>query len=300
MNTDAQVAAAPSRPAEAPGTTAPSRTDPTTGIHLHQVGFRVGQAQLLDGVDLHIPRQGRTAVVGTNGAGKSTLLKILAGLRPPTSGEVRLDGVDLRAMSSAARARQIAFVGQEDVPAADLCVGEAVSLGRTPHRRPWQGGGAGERRLVTEALEAVGMSHRIDDPCDRLSGGERRRLVLARGLVQKAGILVLDEPTNHLDIAWQLRLWHLLADLPGAVVAAVHDIDIVLRHFDAVVVLAAGRVVAAGNPQDALTPEVVAEAFGVRAHTLYDPHTQGLRLLIDDVLTRSTASTSLDASGKES
>ncbi|WP_240322578.1 ABC transporter ATP-binding protein [Austwickia chelonae] len=270
------------------------------GLRLRRVGFRIGRAQLLEEVDLYIPRGRRTAVVGTNGAGKSTLLKILAGLRPPTSGQVSLDGVDLRAVPAASRARQIAFVGQEDVPAADLCVREAVALGRTPHRRPWQGGGTGERRLVMGALTAVGMAHRIDDPCDRLSGGERRRLVLARGLVQDAGILVLDEPTNHLDIAWQLRLWYLLGELSGTVVAAVHDIDIVLRHFDAVIVLAQGRVVAAGDPVDSLTPEVIAEAFGVRAHTVYDPHTQGTRLLIDDVLTRSPVPAPDEAPGKES
>ncbi len=300
MNAETQVVSEATRRSQTPdlGTSTSAADD--DGLRLRRVGFRIGRAQLLEEVDLYIPRGRRTAVVGTNGAGKSTLLKILAGLRPPTSGQVSLDGVDLRAVPAASRARQIAFVGQEDVPAADLCVREAVALGRTPHRRPWQGGGTGERRLVMGALTAVGMAHRIDDPCDRLSGGERRRLVLARGLVQDAGILVLDEPTNHLDIAWQLRLWYLLGELSGTVVAAVHDIDIVLRHFDAVIVLAQGRVVAAGDPVDSLTPEVIAEAFGVRAHTVYDPHTQGTRLLIDDVLTRSPVPAPDEAPGKES
>lgn len=240
----------------------------------------VGGQVILRGVDLVIPPGSRTAVVGINGAGKSTLLRALAGLTAPHAGRVTIGGEDLAGRSAATRARTIAFVGQEDTPPMELRVGELVALGRVPHHPPWRAGGGSERSIVIEALERVGMADYIDRRCHQLSGGERRRVVLARGLAQGTPILALDEPANHLDIAWQLRLLALLGEYRGTVVASMHDLDLVLRHFDQVAVVGDGRLLAAGPPVETLNPALLRTAFGVDAAPVTDPGTGRPHLLI--------------------
>lgn len=252
-------------------------------LNVNDVGYAIDGRFLVRDVTLSVDEGQRVAFVGPNGAGKSTLVRVLAGIRAPTTGTVRLAGDVLHAMRHRERARRVAFVGQEEAPAADLLLREAVALGRTPHRRPWSGDSAAERLLVADALRTVGLADRAEDRCDHLSGGERRRLVLARGLVQQAGLLILDEPTNHLDIAWQLRLLAALDAFHGTVLAAIHDVDTVVRHFDLVVVLSAGRVVAVGEPEQTLTPKVVRACFGVETSPARSPATGQRHLLVDGV-----------------
>lgn len=162
----------------------------------------------------------------------------------------------------------------------ELRVAELVELGRIPHRAPWARSGEDEADTVLAALDRVGMSEYADRRCHQLSGGERRRVVLARGLAQGAPILALDEPTNHLDVAWQLRLLGLLGEHPGTIIASIHDLDLVLRHFDQVVVVGSGRVLAVGDPVATLTPSLVKEAFGVDTRHVIDPESGGTHLLV--------------------
>lgn len=226
---------------------------------------------ILHDVDLDLAPGTTTAIVGVNGTGKSTLLRALAGLRPAVAGQVEVGHDPLMSLTPRERARRIAFVGQEETPPEDLLVGEMIALGRTPYSRPWESGGRDERRVVLEALARVGMSEFVDRPCDALSGGERRRALLARGLAQDCPILMLDEPTNHLDIAHQHHLLTLVRALERTTVMAIHDLDLAHRYSDHVVVLHAGTVLAAGPPRDALRAEVIATAFGMHATLLTDP-----------------------------
>ncbi|WP_210424452.1 ABC transporter ATP-binding protein [Gephyromycinifex aptenodytis] len=236
---------------------------------------------IVSDVDLEIARGSRVALVGTNGAGKSTLLRAISGITRPAAGAVLLDGEDIHAMPGRQRARKIAFVGQEEHPPAELRLDEMVALGRIPNRAPWELGASDDHRIVRESLSVVGLLDRIDDTCDRLSGGERRRAVLARGLAQGCSVLMLDEPTNHLDIRWQIKLLELIAAYEGTVVAAMHDLDLVLRHFDAVAVLHAGKVWAFGAPHEVFTPELLAETFAVTTCQIRHPSRDQSHLLID-------------------
>ena len=158
-----------------PAGVALSTTDLDAGVDEHLV---------VAGVTLAVEPGCLVAVVGENGSGKSTLLRTVAGLSRPLAGSVTVDGTDLRALTGRARARLLAWVGQEDAPAEELLVWQAVALGLVPHQRPWAGSGAGEREAVGAALAQVGLQALADRRCDHLSGGERRRVMLARGLVQ--------------------------------------------------------------------------------------------------------------------
>ena len=254
-----------------------------SGPHLEAIGLgcAIGRHEILRDVDLTVVRGETIGVVGPNGSGKSTLLRTLAGILPAVAGQVRLLGAPLHERSARQRAREVAMVGPEEAPDDDLLVGELVALGRTPHRAPWSSGGAGERREVVRALAAVEMSDAIDRPVRQLSGGERRRALLARGLAQDAPLLILDEPTNHLDVRHQLELLELVRTLERTVLVAMHDLALAATACDRVVVLHGGTVHSSGPAAEALTPEIVRDVFGVRATPVRHPHSGVVHLLFD-------------------
>ncbi|SDS64192.1 iron complex transport system ATP-binding protein [Friedmanniella luteola] len=254
-----------------------SPASPTSppGVALTATGLDAGVDGhlVVAGVSLAVEPGSLVAVVGENGSGKSTLLRALAGLSRPLAGRVAVDGADLHALPGRARARLLAWVGQEDAPAEELLVWQAVALGLVPHQRPWAGPGSGERETVAAALAQVGLQHLADRRCDHLSGGERRRVMLARGLAQRTGLVVLDEPTNHLDVAHQQELVGVLRGSGRTVIASLHDLDLARNGFDQAVVLHDGRALATGRAAEVLVPEVVRTAFGVVPALLRDPAT---------------------------
>jgi iron complex transport system ATP-binding protein len=230
-------------------------------------GLRVtmGGATILAGVCLEAAAGEVLGVVGPNGAGKSTLLRCLyRGLRPD-AGAVLVDGRDLLTMKDAASARQTAALPQEAEPVGGLRVRHVVALGRTAHLRAWQAPGPDDERIVAEAMRRVGADALAERDIGTLSGGERQRVLLARALAQQPRVLVLDEPLNHLDIHHQLETLGTLRSLGITTVLAIHDLGLALRYCDRVCVLDAGTVVAAGPPHQVLSPELMAEVFGVHA-----------------------------------
>ena len=243
-------------------------------------GCALGKYPILNGVDLEVPEGEMMALVGPNGTGKSTLLRTLAGLLPIQSGRVLVAGRDLVKLSPLERARTLAMVGQQEETPADLRVAEVVALGLLPHRPPWSGGGRKERNAVAEALEQVSMTAYANRGFHQLSGGEQRRVLLARGLAQRTELLLLDEPTNHLDIRHQHALLRMVRGLGRTVIAAIHDLDLAATYFDHIVVLNDGGVAADGKPSEVLTPELVGDVFGMAASMVTDPATGEPRLLL--------------------
>ncbi|MGU3652181.1 ABC transporter ATP-binding protein [Mycolicibacterium sp. A43C] len=252
----------------------------TVSLAAHGVTCRRGRRTVIAGIDLKVPAGKRLAIIGPNGAGKTTLLRAMAGLEAPATGTIQVDGDDLYRMPARQRARTIAFVGQEEQPSAELTVFEAVGLGRVPYRSPWSLAAIGDQDVIDDALRTVGLLGWGERSCVRLSGGERHRVVLARALSQHTSALVLDEPTNHLDAAWRLRLMRILDDLGCTVIAAMHDLDLVLRHFDAVAVVADGELFAHGPPDEVLTSSLLQRVFGVAGDVVVHPATGRPHLLL--------------------
>jgi len=251
-----------------------------TMLATQNLGCALGRYPILNGVDLEVPEGEMMALVGPNGTGKSTLLRTLAGLLPIPSGRVLVAGRDLVKLSPLERARTLAMVGQQEETPADLRVAEVVALGLLPHRPPWSGGGRKERDAVAEALEQVSMTAYANRGFHQLSGGEQRRVLLARGLAQRTELLLLDEPTNHLDIRHQHALLRMVRGLGRTVIAAIHDLDLAATYFDHIVVLNDGGVAADGKPSEVLTPELVGDVFGMAASMVTDPATGEPRLLL--------------------
>ncbi|MBK0421729.1 ABC transporter ATP-binding protein [Leucobacter sp. CSA2] len=230
-----------------------------------EIGFRIGDAELLTGVDVTAADGRVIGLLGPNGSGKSTLLRVLAGLRRPASGEVRLDGHPIAAMARRAVARRLAVVEQDTTANGDLTVRQVVELGRTPFRGRFDGLGAEDAAAVDEALARVNIASKQDRVWHTLSGGERQRAQLARALAQQPTEILLDEPTNHLDIRHQLELLELLRTLGVTCVIALHDLNLAARYCDRLLLLDGGRVVTSGTPAEVLTPARIREVYRVEA-----------------------------------
>lgn len=245
-------------------------------LRLDRLAWRVDGRIIVDDVDCTPPAGALTGVLGPNGAGKSTLLRLVAGVLEPEHGRVLLAAEDLLALRRRDRARTVALVEQEASTHAPLTVRDAVALGRTPHTSRWGGADPRDDDVVDAALAEAGVAHFATRPLATLSGGERQRVHLARALAQEPRLLLLDEPTNHLDVHAQLDTLALLGDLTRrgvTVLAALHDLNLAAAACDHVVLLAEGRVVAAGEVADVLRPEVVEPVYGVRCLVLEHPET---------------------------
>lgn len=219
------------------------------------VHVRLGGRDVVHGVTASIAA-GWTTIVGPNGAGKSTLLRALAGLLPLAGGQVRVHGQAVHGLPAPVRARHIAWLAQGGEASGDLTVRETVELGRIARGGVLRTPGPDDAEVVTQALHDTGCSAWSARHLAELSGGERQRVLLARVLATEAPVLLLDEPTSHLDAPHQVALARLFRRLtrpsaggpPRTVVTVLHDLPVALRA-DQVLVMQAGRLVAAGPPE---------------------------------------------------
>ncbi|MGC0370561.1 ABC transporter ATP-binding protein [Microbacterium sp. SLBN-111] len=253
-------------------------------LQARDVRWTRGGALVIDGVSLRPVPGATVGLLGPNGSGKSSLLRLLQGASRPDAGEVLLDDTPLPKLPRREIARSVAVVTQHAETDADITVRDVVRLGRTPHRPMWGGARTDDDTAVEEALACVGLTDKADRYWHTLSGGERQRAQIARALAQRPRELLLDEPTNHLDIRHQLDILALVAALPVTSVVALHDLNLAATYCDQVVVLRRGSVVAAGRPTDVLTPELVADVYGVRARVWPDEITQRPRIVFEGTL----------------
>ncbi|RKR03537.1 iron complex transport system ATP-binding protein [Kushneria sinocarnis] len=238
----------------------------------HELRWMKHQTPIVDDVTLTVQPHETLGLLGPNGSGKSSLLQLLASLRTPDTGRVRLGDMPLRHQSRRRIARRLALVEQHATTEADLCVEEVVQLGRTPHRgplRPWQ---PEDERIIRQVLERVGLAGMRRRRWHTLSGGERQRVQLARAMAQQPEVLLLDEPTNHLDIQHQLDLLALIRRLALTSVIALHDLNLAAMFCDRLIVMHRGQLVAEGTPATVLTPALIHEVYGVTAVVERSPH----------------------------
>jgi iron complex transport system ATP-binding protein len=252
--------------------TAPTEPAAPTALRLDRVTVTVGGRLLLDELSLTVPAGGWTAVVGPNGAGKTTALRAVAGL-VGHRGQVSVrsgQGIveALAARSPAVRARTVAYAPQDPVIPAGCTVGEYVLLGRTPHLGYLGRPGQRDRQVAEDTMDALSLADLADRDLVTLSGGERRRAVLARSLAQHAPVLLLDEPTSALDIGHAQHVLELVDELRRerglTVLATLHDLTLAGQYADQLVLLVDGRVVAAGPPAAVLTEERLRAYYGAR------------------------------------
>jgi iron complex transport system ATP-binding protein len=233
-------------------------------IELDGVTFAY-DAPLLDRVSLRVAPGELVGVLGPNGAGKSTLAGLALGLLAPQSGVVRVGGDDLRSLTRREVARRIAALLQEELAAFPMSVAECVLLGRVAHLPAHGFERAEDLEAAAAAMREVGVNALAGRMLHALSGGERRRVLLARALAQATRALVLDEPAANLDLAHQLDVFSVLrarARAGVAVLMTIHDLNLAAHHCDRVALLGGGSL-AIGPPAEVLTPEQLRTVFGV-------------------------------------
>jgi iron complex transport system ATP-binding protein len=218
----------------------------------------------LDGVSLTAERGVVTAVVGPNGSGKSTLVRALLGRVPLEAGTITLGDQDTRTVPRDAIARRVAVVTQREEPAFPISVREYVALGRLPHRGAWRRDTADDHRAVNDALARTEMTDLAGRTVHELSGGEWQRVRFARALAQGGEVLVADEPTTFLDVAHEMAVFELMGAVARegrAVLMVSHQLNLVARFADRLVLLDAGRVAAAGSVDDVMRGDVLERVY---------------------------------------
>ncbi|MFB7631642.1 ABC transporter ATP-binding protein [Streptomyces sp. NPDC056149] len=240
-------------------------------LRIESVTVEVAGRTLVDAVSLRAGPGEVVGLVGPNGAGKSTLLRTCYRALRPSSGRVLLDGTDIRHLPARQVARTLAAVLQEMPADFGLTARDVVAMGRAPYRRAFQADGRDDTEAVGSALASLGVAELADRRFDRLSGGEKQRVLIARALAQQPSVMVLDEPTNHLDLRHQLDALRLVRALGVTAVIAVHDLNLAAAFCDRVCVLDQGRLLADGAPEAVLTEELIAEVYGVRTEVSMHP-----------------------------
>lgn len=216
-----------------------------------------------------------TTLIGPNGCGKSTLLKTMSKLVTPRVGEVYVQGEIVHELHTKDAARRIAMLPQHPMAPEGILVGELVARGRHPHQGWLRGESARDREVIAHACETTGIVDLVDREVSSLSGGQRQRVWLAMTLAQDTPVLLLDEPTTFLDPAHAMEMLELArnqAQKGKAVVMVLHDLMLAGMFSDTLIVMKDGQILAQGTPAEALIPDVLAEAYGLRAEVWEDPH----------------------------
>lgn len=230
---------------------------------------------ILEDINLSIPSNKISVIIGANGCGKSTLLKTMARLIKPAQGEIILDGKAIHEIPPKQLARILGLLPQSPVVPEGITVSDLVGRGRFPHHSFLKGWSKKDDEAVYEAMKIMNITELADRHIDELSGGQRQRVWIAMALAQQTDILFLDEPTTYLDITYQIEILDLLTDLNRkygtTIVMILHDINLSARYADHLIALHKGKLVAEGSPNEVITRDLIKEIFGLNCTVIEDP-----------------------------
>jgi iron complex transport system ATP-binding protein len=241
----------------------------------------------LDGVSCHVAGSELVAVVGPNGSGKTTLVRALLGLVPLEGGTALVDGRPVGTWPRRSLAQVVGVVGQQEEAVFRLTVSETVMLGRYARLGPLASPQALDRNAVRASLQRCDVADLADRPVDSLSGGEWKRVRIARALAQDPRALVLDEPTASLDVRHEMELLELVRQLVNGGLAGLvitHHLNLAARFADRIILLDRGRVVADGRPAEVLDEGRLSLVFGwpVAVTTWFDGSPQVVPLRVGE------------------
>mgnify|MGYP000920231638 CR=1 FL=1 len=247
-------------------------------LDVDKAAVAISGRQIVSDVSLVVEPGEVVGLIGPNGSGKSTLLRAVYRVLRPAAGVVRLGGDDVWQLSARDSARRTGVVVQEMPSDFDFTVAEVVHMGRTPHKGMLSADTVNDGQIVASALRRVSMDGFAERQFSTLSGGEKQRVLVARALAQEPKFLVLDEPTNHLDIHYQLELLELVRILGITTLVTLHDLNLAAAYCQRLYLLRAGQIVAAGTPEEVLTPARLREVFLVEVIVGRHPGTGSLQL----------------------
>ncbi|MEZ5562615.1 MAG: ABC transporter ATP-binding protein [Gammaproteobacteria bacterium] len=241
-------------------------------LKCEQLSITVAGRTLVRELSLELRGGEILCMLGPNGVGKTLTLHTLAGLLPPASGVVMLDGEDLCGLRRRQLAQRLGLLLQDDAESFPATVSDTVLMGRHPHMAALAGASASDHAVADQAMTAMDLDGFARRSLATLSGGERRRVAIARLLTQDPPVFLLDEPVNHLDPRHQvatLRIFRERADDGAAVLMSLHDSALAMRHADRALLLFADGSWQLGRASTVLTAENLERLFGI-PHQLFD------------------------------
>jgi len=235
-------------------------------IEVDSIFFRYHQDWVLQDVSFQLRKGEFVGVIGPNGSGKTTLLKILYRLLSPQQGEVFFDRLSLKKMSRGEIAKKIAVVAQETYPAFPFRAIEMVLMGRSPYLGHLMFESPKDLEIAKKAMEWTETLPISQRPIDELSGGERKRVYIARALAQEPEMILLDEPTSNLDIRHQVEFLDLVLSLNRekglTILMASHDLNLASEYCDHLIFLQNGKIYKMGSPEEVMTRENIEKVYG--------------------------------------
>ncbi len=245
-----------------------------TLLEIDALSAGYGATPVLSAISLRLEAGEAWVVLGPNGAGKSTLVRAVMGLIAPSSGTVKVCGLPLPGTPSRELSKVAAWVPQTMDDATGFTGLELALMGRAPHLSAWGLPAQRDEARAREVMKELGVEHLAARPLAEVSGGERRRVWLARALVQAPKLLVLDEPTAFLDIRHQVETLRAVrrrvADGLG-VLAVLHDVNLAMHVATHALLLKDGKLVAKGPVSEVLTASALSALFEIEMHAATEP-----------------------------
>lgn len=243
-------------------------------LHTKDLSYSYKEKPVLEDINFDLVPGEILGILGPNGCGKTTLLGNLNKNLHPEGGCVMIDDIDLEDLKKKEIAREIAVIPQSNEIKFSFTVREIVSMGRMPFQQSFQGESTKDIEIIDDAIEKIGISDMANRYVNTMSGGERQKVIIARAMAQTPKILLMDEPTLHLDICAQfdvLDMIYALSRKEGLTVVIVsHDLPMVARYCDRIIMIHDHKIHAVGKTEDVLTPENMRTVFGVDAELSKD------------------------------
>ena len=236
-----------------------------SGFSVKGVSFAYNGVKVFDDVSLDIPGGKVTAFLGANGSGKTTMQKLLLGLLEPNSGSILFDDRLISMYGARERSKIIGWVPQVEEPSFPYTVQEYLMLGRAPYLGFLDSPDSSDNEIVEHVLARLKMTTLAEREVTRMSGGEKRMVLIARALVQEPRVLLLDEPTSHLDLGNKSSILGLidgLRETGDTVVFSTHDPNEAIRVAEHVVLFCCGEVLACGEACDVLSEKNLKQVYG--------------------------------------
>jgi len=244
-------------------------------IEVNSISFRYHEDWVLQDVSFQVEKGEFVGVIGPNGSGKTTLLKILYRLLSPQKGEILFELVPMRKMDRNDIAKRIAVVAQETQLLFPFSVLETVLMGRSPYLGHLMFESEKDLEIAKKAMEWTKVFPFSERPMDELSGGERKRVFIARALAQEPEVILLDEPTANLDIHHQIDFLDLILTLNRerglTIIMASHDMNIASEFCDRLILLQDGRIYKMGTPDEVITQENIESVYGCEVRIDQNP-----------------------------
>lgn len=224
---------------------------------------------IIEDMDLSIPKGMITIIIGSNGCGKSTLLKTIARINKPKNGDIFINNKNIKKIKEKDIAKEVAFLPQGPVCPSGLTVRELVAYGRFLHQKLIGGLNSHDKEIIDWAINETGLSDFKDREVENLSGGQRQRAWIAMTLAQETDIIMLDEPTTYLDMSYQLEVLEVLEKLNKekniTVVIVLHELNNACRFANNIVGLKKGKIICEGKPIDVINKSTLKEIYGINA-----------------------------------